>query len=216
MVFAFETTRQPLGLLPLLAGCTTAYLSARLLMRHSIMTEKLARRGVLVQDDYAVDYLARLSVAAAMSDPVVTLSSDELIATAKARLDRPTSPGHQGFPVVAPDGRLIGVVTRRDLAQVTDGGRRVGDLVRHPASVAYADQSLRDAADVMVREGVGRLPIVARSAPTTVVGILTRSDLLRAHAPRLRDAEHRQLAVDLGGDLDKLGRRILRRHRSAP
>jgi CIC family chloride channel protein len=216
VVFAFETTRQPLGLLPLLAGCTTAYLSARLLMRHSIMTEKLARRGVLVQDDYAVDYLARLSVAAAMSDPVVTLSSDELIATAKARLDRPTSPGHQGFPVVAPDGRLIGVVTRRDLAQVTDGGRRVGDLVRHPASVAYADQSLRDAADVMVREGVGRLPIVARSAPTTVVGILTRSDLLRAHAPRLRDAEHRQLAVDLGGDLDKLGRRILRRHRSAP
>ena len=45
VVFAFETTRQPLGLLPLLGGCTAAYLVSLLLMRHSIMTEKLARRG---------------------------------------------------------------------------------------------------------------------------------------------------------------------------
>ena len=45
VVFAFETTRQPMGLLPLLGGCSAAYLVSLLLMRNSIMTEKIARRG---------------------------------------------------------------------------------------------------------------------------------------------------------------------------
>ena len=53
VVFAFETTRQPIGLLPLLAGCSAAYLSSLLLMRHSIMTEKLARRGTSVRTEYS-------------------------------------------------------------------------------------------------------------------------------------------------------------------
>ena len=58
VVFAFETTRQPLGLLPLLGGCTAAYLVSCLLMRNSIMTEKIARRGVRVAGEYAADFLA--------------------------------------------------------------------------------------------------------------------------------------------------------------
>src|SRR6476660_622643 len=55
VVFAFETTRQPVGLLPLLAGCTAAYLASLLVSRNSIMTEKLARRGAPVRTEYAVD-----------------------------------------------------------------------------------------------------------------------------------------------------------------
>lgn len=52
VVFAFETTRQPMGLLPLLGGCAAAFLISSLLMRHSIMTEKIARRGVRVPNEY--------------------------------------------------------------------------------------------------------------------------------------------------------------------
>src|SRR5262249_54042537 len=40
VVFAFETTRQPLGLLPLLGGCSVAWLVSAALMKHSIMTER--------------------------------------------------------------------------------------------------------------------------------------------------------------------------------
>src|SRR4029079_2772149 len=60
IVFAFETTRQPIGLLPLLGGCTAAYLVSLLKMRHTIMTERLARRGAPVQTEYAVDYLHQI------------------------------------------------------------------------------------------------------------------------------------------------------------
>ncbi|HEY4102069.1 MAG TPA: chloride channel protein [Gemmatimonadales bacterium] len=191
VVFAFETTRQPLGLLPLLAGCSAAYLVARMMMKHSIMTEKLARRGALVQDDYAVDFLARLTVDSAMTREVVTLASDAGANAVLVRLNAPESPGHQGFPVIDPSGNLVGVVTRRDLKVEHADDTLVGDLVKRAAAVIYSDQSLRDAADVMVRAGVGRLPVVSRDAPFTVVGIITRSDLLRAHAPRLAAAERR-------------------------
>jgi H+/Cl- antiporter ClcA len=62
VVFAFETTRQPIGLLPLLGGCSAAFLISSLMMRYTIMTEKLARRGTYVPTEYIAvqpDELAR-------------------------------------------------------------------------------------------------------------------------------------------------------------
>jgi chloride channel protein, CIC family len=52
VVFAFETTGRPLVILPLLAGCTAAYLVSIRLNPESIMTQKLARRGTAVPREY--------------------------------------------------------------------------------------------------------------------------------------------------------------------
>ena len=189
IVFAFETTRQPVGLLPLLAGCTAAYLSALLLSRHSIMTEKLARRGSPVRTEYAVDHLAHVMARDAATADVVCLHADDVLAEVREWLDSGDAASHQGFPVLDADELLVGVVTRRDLLTgpdlSLDGLRRVHDVVRRPPAVVYGDSTLRDAADLMVTEGVGRLPVVERSSPRRVVGILSRSDLLVAHGPRL-------------------------------
>jgi chloride channel protein, CIC family len=63
---------------------------------------------------------------------------------------------------------LVGVITRRDyLGQPPE--TRIGDLVRWPPAVVFLDSSLRDAADHMVREGVGRMPVVSRENPKKVV-----------------------------------------------
>src|SRR5699024_3259011 len=79
IVFAFETTRQPATLLPLLGGCTAAYLISALIMRNTIMTEKISRRGVRVPDEYTADYLRQVTVGKACTRDVVTLkTSDEL------------------------------------------------------------------------------------------------------------------------------------------
>lgn len=67
IVFAFETTRQPIGLLPLLGGCSAAFLISSLMMRYTIMTEKLARRGTHVPTEYVAahpDELAQRDAAA--------------------------------------------------------------------------------------------------------------------------------------------------------
>jgi len=188
IVFAFETTRQPVGLLPLLAGCTAAYLGALLLNRHSIMTEKLARRGTSVRTEYALDYLSRVRAGDVGIRKVTTLKADMTVGEARAWLDTGEKPSsHQGFPLVDDDDLLVGVVTRRDVLTPTfEPEQRLAELVRRPPVVVFEHNTLRDAADLMVVEHVGRIPVVRRDDPRRVIGILSRSDLLTAHAPRLK------------------------------
>jgi H+/Cl- antiporter ClcA len=191
-VFAFETTRQPIGLLPLLGGCTAAYLIASLLMKNSIMTEKIARRGVRVLGNYTVDFLDQLAVRTHAARPAVALPADDNVASARAWLDSDAAgSGHQGFPLVDDAGHLIGVITRRDL-RTADPQASLRSLVRRAAIVIYEDCSLREAADVMAREHIGRLPVVARDSPRRPLGIITRSDLVGAHAPRLAQLQRQR------------------------
>jgi H+/Cl- antiporter ClcA len=131
VVFAFETTLQPLGLLPLLGGCTAGYLVSALLMRNTIMTEKLARRGVRVPTEYAADYLDQVHV-------------------------------RDVYTAHAPNVENVS-----------------------PTAVVFTDSTLRDAADHMVREHVQELPVVERSDPARVIGVVTVGDVLMAHERRL-------------------------------
>ena len=194
IVFAFETTRQPVGLLPLLLGCAAAYLVSLLFNRHSLLTEKLARREGSVRTEYEVDHLAHVLVRQAASRQVVSLRANQTLGEVRSWLQNggnglggPSS--HQGFPVLDEASLLIGVVTRRD---ILDEGYAddecVAETIKRAPAVAYEDSTLRDAADHMVLEGVGRLPVVNREQPRVVVGMISRSDLLSAHAPRLSAA----------------------------
>ena len=191
IVLAFEVTRQPVGLLPLLLGCSAAYLVSLLFSRYSIMTEKLARRNAGVRTEYSVDHLSHVLVRDAATRDVVSLSSQQTVSQAREWLaegfGRHRGPAtHQGFPVLDAQGLLVGVVTRRDLVDNSRAGDELlGAAVTRQPAVVFEDNTLRDAADHMVLEQVGRLPVVSRDDPRRVVGIISRSDLLRAHAPRL-------------------------------
>jgi CBS domain-containing protein len=186
VVFAFETTRQPIGLLPLLGGCAAAYLISCLAMRNSIMTEKIARRGVHVAGEYVADFLSSRPVRAHMSTAVVRFAADDPLGRARAFIAGGDAVArHQGFPLVDGDGKVVGVLTRRDL---TDPARRDDEplraLVRRAPVVLGDDATLRDAVDQMARAGVGRLPIVSRDAQR-LVGIVSRSDVIVAEVKRL-------------------------------
>nr|WP_266171540.1 chloride channel protein [Dyella subtropica] len=197
VVFAFETTLQVHALLPLLGACVAAYLVSGLMMRHTIMTEKIARRGVRVPSDYAADHLDRILVRDACSRDVVSLRASDSLAKVHQWMEG-GSPAtrHQGFPVLGDDGQLLGVVTRRDLFDHHPAETLVGTLIRRPPLVVVEGHSLRDAADHMVEADVGRLVVVDHANARRVVGIITRGDLLAAHAHRLREARkiYRHLA----------------------
>jgi CBS domain-containing protein len=191
VVFAFEATRQPMGLLPLLGGCTASFFISAMLMRHSIMTEKIARRGQRVLGEYSVDFLDTLLVRDCCARPAVSIAAERPLAEIREWIaSRSPGSSHQGFPVVDKNGLIVGVVTRRDILDVAHPGmRRIGDLVKRAPAVIFDDSSLREAADHMVREGVGRLPVVERKAPRIVVGMISRSDLLSAHQRRLAEGQ---------------------------
>ncbi|MDB4974723.1 MAG: chloride channel protein [Myxococcaceae bacterium] len=192
VVFAFETTRQPLGLLPLLGGCSAAFLVSCLLMKNSIMTEKIARRGIKVQGEYTTDFLQQLRLREHALRSVVTLRADDTIAAVRSWLEA-GSPGseHQGFPVLDQAGTLVGVVTRKDVYRCSAARLRLRDLLHRPCFALHDEQSFRDAADLMARERIGRLPVLSRSQPGKLVGIVTRSDLVDAHVARLSAQERR-------------------------
>ncbi len=186
VVFAFETTRQPMSLLPLLGGCTAAFLLSAMLMRHSIMTEKIARRGARVVSDYVADFLDRVRVADVAMAPVIVVRAEDALERVRAWMaTHAVGSAPQGFPVVDDDDRLVGVVTRRDVFDRNTAATTVREVVKRPAVVVFDDSSLREAADHMASENVGRLPVVTRDDPSRVIGIITRSDIIAVHARRL-------------------------------
>jgi H+/Cl- antiporter ClcA/CBS domain-containing protein len=189
-VFAFETTLQPLGLLPLLGGCTAAYLVSSWLMRNTIMTEKISRRGIPTPGDYEPDSLDMVRVNQVMSKNVVTIRAEDHLDDVRRWLNQ-EAPGstHQGYPVVDPRGMLTGVITRRELLRPTNDPReRIGALLKGIPKFVYDDCTVRQAADHMVNHSIGRLPVVHRNGPGLVIGIVTRSDVLSAFRRRLQDA----------------------------
>src|SRR5205085_8476919 len=99
VVFAFETTRQPIGLLPLLGGCSASFLLSCLMMRNTIMTEKIARRGVRVPGEYAADFLDQVTVGLCASKPAVTLNADDALSAVRDWLSsRGPERTHPGSP----------------------------------------------------------------------------------------------------------------------
>jgi CBS domain-containing protein/uncharacterized membrane protein YuzA (DUF378 family) len=189
VVFAFESTRQSLALLPILEGGAAGFFFSSLFMRNSIMTEKIERRGVRVVGEYQADLLDRHDVDDVATREVTTLDADVTVTDARARIAS-TRP-HQGFPVVDGDRRVIGVIMGREL-HAARGSDAIRTLVARPPVVVFPDSTLREAAEHMAREHVGRLPVVDRVAPHRLVGILTRKDVVRIFARAVKETGHRE------------------------
>ncbi len=191
VVFAFETTRQPLSLLPLLGGGTAAYLVSWLLMRHTIMTEKIARRGVRVPSEFSADFLDQIHVREVASTNVIALDDKDTVGEVREWLaTRKPETLHQGFPVVDGNGRLAGVLTRRDLLDLDlKADRPISELIKRPPVVIHEDNTLQEARNHMVHERVGRMPVVSREQSGKVIGILSRSDILSSHLQEIHESK---------------------------
>lgn len=197
IVFAFETTLQPFAMLPLAAGCTAAYLVSSLLMKDTIMTEKISRRGIRVPADYAADVLSQIFVREVASCEVVTLQADQTLGEVRAWIaEGGKGSTHHGFPVVDKERGLVGMVSRRDLSDPGEPAtKRVRDIIRSPFVVVFEDNTLREASDLMVREGLGRLAVVKRENPREVVAILSGSDVRSGNRQRLAEADQLEQTI---------------------
>jgi CBS domain-containing protein len=203
IVFAFEITRDYNAILPLMLACVIADLIALRYLKTSIMTEKLARRGLTVPHEYQAAVFSLVRVGEIMNKNIQPLPEDTTVAelAEASKGHNPPVDLSEGLPVVSKEGHLVGLVTRGDLLRAfeTDPEGKISILEAGSEApiVAYADEPLQDALNRMLQHDVGRLPVVNREEPKRLAGYLTRTNLLSAWTRQLEEEgvrEHGWLA----------------------
>ncbi|HLY38375.1 MAG TPA: chloride channel protein [Candidatus Binatia bacterium] len=197
VVFALELTHDVNIMLPLLVAVTIAHGFTVLVLRRSILTEKVARRGYHLSREYATDPLEILFVREVMRSKVAALPSTPSRAALAGLFDGHGDGRQQRlYPVVDDDGALLGVVRRsriRDLLARTPDGHdpRLADAIERWPVVAHADEPLRVVAHRMAETGLTRLPVVERGGRPRLLGMVSLTDLLQARVRNL-EAERRR------------------------
>ena len=176
IVFLFELTRDYNAILPLMLATVVADLVAGALMRDSIMTEKLTRRGLRVPSDYHADALLTTSVEAVMTSKVDVVPVNAPIADVAARF---RADGHGAYPVVDGDGRCVGIVARGDLLREGDWTDEspVGDVAARDVVSVSSTDAVSEALERMLEEQIEHLPVIDSGQ---LVGMCTRTDVMRA------------------------------------
>jgi H+/Cl- antiporter ClcA/predicted transcriptional regulator len=192
-IFAVELTGNVHMLVPVLAASTAAFAVTVLLLKRSILTEKIARRGQHITREYGVDPYELMRVGEIMVRKVDTLPASLSIADAIRALEAGV---HRIYPVVDTANRPVGFISRADALRwkVESGhkGEHLGDRVSDTAlPVAHADQVVGRAVDVMLANDQGRLPVTDRETGV-LVGLVTRKDLLQVRMAEARLEGERQ------------------------
>ncbi len=182
VVFPLELTHAYPLLVPLLIASTAAYAVSVLVLKRSVLTEKVARRGLHLSREYAVDPLEVLLVDEVMSSAPVIASADEPVRALRTRADLRRQ---WLYPVLARDGALAGVIPRGELVEL-DGrmAMAAGQLAQAPRITAFPDETLRALARRFADSDTTTAVVLARDDPLQIVGLITVEDLLQAH---LRD-----------------------------
>lgn len=194
-VFAVELTRDFNALPAALIASAAALGVTVLLMRRSILTEKLARRGHHITREYAVDQFELMRVKEVMDINPPTVPATLTVSELSDRLAQndPALSRRQGTLIVDEQQRLAGIITRGDIVRAlrSEGNHNltVAEAGSTELTVAHPDEPLHRALSKMLRQNIGRLPVVDRHEPTRVLGYLGRTAILSARA-RAHDEEH--------------------------
>jgi len=197
IVFALELTHDINVLLPLLVAGMLAHATTVLLLKRSILTEKVARRGFHLTREYSTDPLEILFVREVMRTQIVALPAQATIETLRDTLIRePQQRGQHLYPVIDSERRLKGVVTRKELRELTasnDAGVALGDVLRKPV-VASPDEPLRAVVFRMAETGFTRMPVVEDGR---LAGMVSLHDLLMARVRNLHEERIREQVLRL-------------------
>jgi CIC family chloride channel protein len=200
ILFAVELTDNFHALPALLCASVAGYGFTVLAMGRSILTERIARRGLHLTREYAVDPFEVMRVGEIMATPADTLAAamtvDDAIDFFGSGDER-----HKSYPVLLPDGKLAGLISRGDVLrwtrQGTNGGELLGDVALEVAT-AFPDETVGALADRMAQGRFSRVPVIARET-RKLVGLVTRRELLRVRALSLHAENARHGPVKLPG-----------------
>jgi chloride channel protein, CIC family len=198
MIFILELTHDLNALPAVMVGCVAALGVTVLLLRRSILTEKIARRGLHITREYSVDLFSLLRVGEVMDDNPPTVAADmtvmafsDLIARGDSQITR-----RQGTLLLDERGHLAGIITRGDVVRALQGKAAATTTVleagKQTLIVTYADELLHDAIGKMLTNNIGRLPVVDRNNERKVIGYLGRANVMAARSRTMEEENVRE------------------------
>ncbi|HMI87503.1 MAG TPA: chloride channel protein [Polyangiaceae bacterium] len=200
IIFVLELTHDVNLLLPLLTAVTCAHAVTVLVLKRSILTEKVSRRGFHLTREYATDPLEILFVREIMGSEVAAIPAAML----REELSAALAGRHRGqslFAVVGGGGELVGVVTRWVLERWAEGPADAAApslaSIAHKPVTAYPDEPLHTIMNRMAATGLTSLPVVDRANPRRLVGNITLRDMLKARVRHLEEEQRREGAIPL-------------------
>jgi len=194
ILFALELTHDINVLLPLLVAAMLAHATTVLLLKRSILTEKVARRGFHITREYATDPLEIFFVREVMRTKLVVLPADATVEQLRHTILRePAQRGQHLYPVVDGERCVRGVITRKQLRALMQSAApedSLGQIVRKPV-VAHPDEPLRVVVFRMAETGFTRMPVVEHENGK-LVGMISLLDMLGARVRNLNEERRRE------------------------
>jgi H+/Cl- antiporter ClcA len=195
IIFAFEVTRNYNAVIPLMLVSVIAEGIAIRFMKESIMTQKLSRRGLHVRHEYEVDILRQVTVDKVMSKSIPTIPSNMKVSELAEQITRGNSQiaRYQAVLIVDQENCLMGIISRGDLLRALEqnaaGDMTVLEAGSQDLVVTYPDELVYEAVIKLLRNNIGRLPVVSRKDPRHLVGYLGRSGILATWMRRLEEEQ---------------------------
>jgi CIC family chloride channel protein len=182
ILILFEMTGNYKIILPLMITCIISTVVVGRFSKESIYTLKLRRRGIDLQKMRKSDLMERITVSEAMVSNVITF--DEILTVKSADQLMRSTYRHRGFPVIDQGGNLVGMITQKDVKEALAAGRTeipVGEIMIKDIVVCYRDENLRTALQKLGLKDIGRIPVVERTDPRHLIGLITRENIIAAY-----------------------------------
>ena len=208
IIFALETTAQSNALLPLLAACAASYFVSFFIMENTIMTEKIARRGVKTPHSYEPDLLEKISVEQVIKENGVVLSEDNTVKEVKEWLSKEPDYNSNYFIISSNEGEYKGILSSSTIfSNLQSDDSRVGSLIKRKNISVGIGSSLRTAVEIMAKENTDVLPVVSKENNNSIIGILSYREIIASYKKNMD--EHVKKHPDIS--LKRRGLKILLR-----
>lgn len=213
ITFALEATGQSHALLPLLGACTAAYLVSFFLMENTIMTEKIARRGVITPDSYQPDVLSRFNAGQVTKVEKLILTSDLTVAEALEMI-KSAHIKKNYFLVKEPNGIFAGIIDIQNISNKNyNGEKKVGDYIKRDLTFINDVDTLKRSLEVLFLSKEEYLPVLGVEKKE-VVGLISQKDILSAYHQHLSKDEEFTANLSIRRQRSKMlvrGRQLVRR-----
>lgn len=196
VVFAMETTEQANALLPLLAACIASYIISLMLLENTIMTEKIARRGVATPTAYEPDILDKIIIKQILKPAKFIVSSELSLKELREALLTSKINRQRNYIVTSPGGEFKGIVSDENIFSVQySADATVENIADTPAFAIKDNETLKHAAEIMALRSLDSIPVISASN-NMLSGILSPRDIVSAY--RKKVSEHKEsIAISL-------------------